>query len=156
MKKIKFFILVSVFIFLVVSFTSCKEKKAFVEPTFVFMKWSDAIKKLNYRYYSECEVFPKERSVFSEIYGDHYYSDVFVKNLGDYDEENIRTDSEGNRFNHRKVYFECRRISRKTGMPVQNMKGDVLFVKYLSGARADKGWLMFNRTIIRSGSGKNK
>lgn len=130
---------------------SCKEKKAFVDPAFVFMKWSAAVKNLNYQAYSECEAFPKDEIVFRELYGDFYFTDLIIRELGEFKESDIRSDIEGNKYNFRKVYFECKRIERKTGRAVQEMKGDIEFISYISGPKLNKGWLMYNRTIISTG-----
>lgn len=130
---------------------SCKEKKAFVDPAYVFMKWSSAVKNLNYDEYSECEAFPKDEIVFHELYNDYYFADLVIRELGVYNEKDIRKDVEGNSYNVRKVYFECNRVERKTGKAVQEMKGDVEFISYISGSKLNKGWLMYNRTIISTG-----
>ena len=130
---------------------SCKEKKAFVDPAFVFMKWSSAVKNLNYNDYTECEAFPKDEIVFRELYNDFYFADLLIRELGEYKESDVRSDVEGNKYNIRKVYFECKRIERKTGRAVQEMKGDIEFISYISGPKLNKGWLMYNRTIISTG-----
>jgi len=31
------------------------------------------------------------------------------------------------------------------------MKGDIEFIKYITGSKVNKGWLMYNRTIISTG-----
>lgn len=130
---------------------SCKEKKAFVDPAYVFMKWSAAVRNLNYKEYSECEAFPKDEPVFRELYTDFYYADLLIRELGVYDENNIKSDIDGYKYNLRKVYFECKRIERKTGRAVQEMKGDIEFINYINGPKLNKGWLMYNRTIISTG-----
>ncbi|HNX25581.1 MAG TPA: hypothetical protein PKG60_16150, partial [Spirochaetota bacterium] len=130
---------------------SCKEKKAFVDPAYVFMKWSGAVKNLNYQAYSECEAFPKDEIVFRELYTDFYFADLLIRDLGEFKESEIKSDIEGYKYNLRKVYFECKRIERKTGRAVQEMKGDIEFVNYINGPNLNRGWLMYNRTIISTG-----
>jgi len=130
---------------------SCKEKKAFVDPAYVFMKWSSAVKNLNYGQYAECEAFPKDEIVFRELYTDFYYSDLIIRELGKFDENVTGSDIDGFKYNIRKVYFECRRVERKTGRAVQEMKGDIEFINYINGPKLNKGWLMYNRTIISTG-----
>ncbi len=130
---------------------SCSDKKAFVDPVYVFLKWSSAVKNLNYKEYSECEAFPKDEMVFRELYTDFYFTDLLIRELGKLDENNIKSDVEGYKFNLRKVYFECKRIERKTGRAVQEMKGDIEFINYINGPKLNKGWLMYNRTIISTG-----
>lgn len=130
---------------------SCNKKEAFVDPAYVFLKWSSAVKNLNYKEYSECEAFPKDELVFRELYTDFYYADLVIRNLDEYNESDFRSDIEGYKYNLRKVYFECKRVERKTGRAVQEMKGDIEFINYINGPRLDKGWLMYNRTIISTG-----
>ncbi len=136
-------------VILTLSFTiSCSEKKAFVDPAFVFLKWSSAVKNLNYKEYSECEAFPKDEIVFRELYTDFYFTDLIIRELGKYNENDIDSDIDGYKYTLRKVYFECRRVERKTGRAVQDMKGDIEFINYINGPKLNKGWLMYNRTII--------
>lgn len=141
----------AVMIFLLSVVISCKEKKAFVDPAYVFMKWSSAVKNLNYKDYSECEAFPKDEIVFRELYTDFYYADLLIRELGKYDENNSGSDVDGYKYNVRKVYFECKRVERRTDRAVQEMKGDIEFINYINGPNLNKGWLMYNRTIISTG-----
>jgi hypothetical protein len=129
---------------------SCKKKEIFVDPAYIFLKWSSAVRSLNYKEYSECEAFPKDESVFRELYGNFYLTGLTIRNLGKFNEKDTKTDAAGYEYKFRSVYFECVRIIRKTGRPVQNMKGDVEFINYIDGPKKDKGWLMFNRTIINT------
>jgi len=148
MKFKKIITLIFAVALLVVS--SCKKKEIFVDPAYIFLKWSSAVKNLNYKEYSECEAFPKDESVFRELYGSFYLADLIIRDLGKFNEKDTKIDAVGYEYKHRRVYFECVRIMRKTGRPVQNMKGDVEFVNYIEGPKKDKGWLMFNRTIINT------
>ena len=132
-------------------FSSCKRQEPFVDPAYIFLKWSGAVKVLNYNDYSECEAFPKDKNVFRELYRDFYYGNLIIRNMGKFNESDIKTDFEGYKFNHRMLYFECERISRETGKTVENMKGEVEFIKYIEGPKIKRGWLMHNRTLIRTG-----
>ena len=135
---------------------SCKEKKAFVDPAYVFLKWSSAVKNLNYTEYSECEAFPKDDIVFRELYTDFYYADLLIRELGKYNENDSKSDVDGYKYKFRKIYFECKRVERKTGRAVQDMKGDIEFINYINGPKVNKGWLMYNRTIISTGINTKK
>jgi len=144
--------IITISLLIVLSLTlSCKEKKAFVDPAFVFLKWSSAVKNLNYKEYTECEAFPKDEIVFHELYNDFYYADLIIRELGKSDDSVVKSDIDGYKYNLRKVYFECKRVERKTGRAVQEMKGDIEFINYINGAKVSKGWLMYNRTIISTG-----
>jgi hypothetical protein len=142
-RKIVLFLLIAIISF------SCKKEPVFVDPAFILMKWGDAVKKMNYREYAECEAFPKDINVFNQLYRNYYYSDFLISEMGKYNKENVKTDAEGKKFNYRIIYFECLRIDRKTGDPVENMKGDIEFIKYTEKPHSDRGWLMSNRTIVR-------
>jgi len=129
---------------------SCKKREIFLDPAYVFYKWSSAVRNLNYKEYSECEAYPKDESVFRDLYGDHYLADLIIRNVGDFNPKDIKQDTVGFEYMFRRVYFDCVRINRKTGRPVQNMKGDVEFINYIDGPKKNRGWLMFNRTIINT------
>lgn len=149
MNKIRMSSVLVISLFLL--FSSCKKQEPFVDPAYIFLKWSGAVKTLNYDDYSDCEAFPKDQDVFRNLYRDYYYSDLIIRDMGKFNENDIKTDFEGYKFNHRMLYFECKRISRETGKTVENMKGEVEFIKYIEGSKTNKGWLMHNRTLIRTG-----
>jgi len=142
-RKIILFFLMALFTF------SCKNEPVFVDPAFILMKWGDAVKNMNYREYAECEAFPKDAKVFNELYRNHYYSDFLISETGKFNDQNVKTDAEGKKFNYRLIFFECLRIERKTGEPVEKMKGDIEFIKYTEKPHSDRGWFMSNRTIVR-------
>ncbi len=136
---------------LLIFIPSCKQKEVFVDPVYIFLKWSSAVKNLNYKEYSECEAFPKDDLVFRELFGDYYFSELQISEIGKYNENEIKSDAEGYKYHLRKVYFECKRVERKTSRIVQEMKGDVEFVNYINGPNINRGWLMYNRTFIATG-----
>lgn len=152
MNKIRFAVITVITI--AMFFSSCKRQEPFVDPAYIFLKWSYAVKNLNYKEYSECEAFPKDGEVFKSLYRDYYYGDLIIRDMGQFKESDVKTDFEGNRFNYRMLYFECKRISRETGKTVENMKGEVEFIKYINGPKVNRGWLMHNRTLIRTGFGE--
>lgn len=135
-----------------VSQISCKRDDIFVDPAYVFMKWSHAIKTLNYNDYYTCEAYPKTEDVFRELYGNYYYSDLITRGIGTYNEKDTSKDIYGRTYTHRMVYFECQRVNRKTDKVVEYMKGEVEFIQYVQKPNSDRGWLMYNRTIIRAGA----
>lgn len=146
-KHLAFIMLIGFILF----FSSCKRQEPFVDPAYIFLKWSGAVKTLNYKDYSECEAFPKDPDVFRNLYRDFYYGDLIIRDMSKFNESDVKSDFEGYKFNHRMLYFECKRISRETGKTVENMKGEVEFIKYIDGPRINRGWLMHNRTLIRTG-----
>ncbi len=152
MVRSRFTFFLSVFFIFAMAQVSCKKDDIFVDPAYVFLKWSYAVKSLNYGSYSTCEAFPKSDDVFRELYSNYYYDDLVTRDLGTYKEKDVRTDLYGKKYNYRTVYFECRRVERKSGRTVESMKGEVEFIQYTDKPDSDRGWLMYNRTIIRSGA----
>ncbi|HQO40122.1 MAG TPA: hypothetical protein PK986_06620, partial [Spirochaetota bacterium] len=63
-----------------------------------------------------------------------------------------RTDIDGKRYTRRMVYFECSRVERRSGKKAEEMKGEVEFIQYMDEPGVRRGWLMYSRTIIRSGT----
>lgn len=137
-------------ILMVVSFVlSCGSQKKFVEPDYVLKKWSKAIRDLNYREYSACEAYPRSEAVFREMYKDYYIADLMVTDKEDVDEENVRKDREGKSYIHRSVSFEGAIVQRKANVPMQVLRGNAVFIKFIDGERSDEDWLISNRTFIR-------
>ena len=96
----------------------------------------------------------EEKEVFMDMYGKFYFDDVFVTEVDDDNDKNIREDSRGYKYKVRNVNFECRRIMREGTRVLDIMKGQVEFVRFSDGPDAKRGWLMFNRTITRIGLSK--
>ena len=147
MKKVLCFVLP---VFLILS-AGCKKEKKFTEAYYILGKWTAATRNLDYRAYRECEANPKESAVFNEMFRDRYYDSARVISISKLDEDDIHKDPLGMAFMHREVSFECTEISRRTGRTIQAVKGDVLFIHYTEGKRKNDGWLMLNRTMIRTG-----
>jgi len=145
--------LIALLFFLPFGITSCKQDDIFVDPAYVFIKWSQAVRTLDYTKYSQCEAFPRSTDVFRQLYGDYYYTDLITRDIGKFDVNDVKKDIDGSTFRHRMVYFECNRVERKSGKIVETMKGEVEFIQYTEKPLSGRGWLMYNRTIVRSGHG---
>ena len=130
-------------------FSACKKEKKFMEPEYIFAKWARAIDTLNYADYRACEAFPKSEPVFREMFRDTYYADLMVTGVEKLDEKNIKKDTNGVSYMGRNVHFECTEYRRKDRKAVRVLRGDVDFIKYADGDRQKRGWLMWNRKIIR-------
>lgn len=128
---------------------SCGKEKKFTAPEAVFAKWSRAIERLNYAEYASCEAYPKSEGVFREMFRDSYYADLMVTEVEKLDEQEVLKDHQGDSYIKRNVQFECNEIRRKDRKPVRLLRGDVDFVRYTDGDRKARGWLMWNRKIIR-------
>jgi hypothetical protein len=128
---------------------TCKKEKKFADPEYIFSKWSRAIELLNYPEYAVCEAYPKSEGVFREIYRDTYYSDLMVVDVEKLDENNIEKDHNGKKYIKRNVQFECTEVRRRDKKPVRVLRGDVDFIKFVEPDTNKRGWLMWNRKIIR-------
>jgi len=127
----------------------CGKKEHFAGPDIILKKWSDAVKRMSYPVYSQCEAYPKSQAVFFEMYRDYYFQDVLVTDIEDDSPDRIKKDIHGDRFIYRNVKFECAEIARKTSRALCIVRGDVDFVRFIDGKRKNDGWLMANRTLIR-------
>ncbi len=128
---------------------SCKKKENFTEPETVLRKWMNAIEKLNYPAYRECEAYPKSRELFRELYKEYYLTDLYMGKIEDLDPEDIKKDAAHNSYLKRNVTFTVKEINRRNGKKGHIIRGDVDFFRFLEGNRRDDGWLMTNRTLIR-------
>ncbi|MDR3237546.1 MAG: hypothetical protein LBT84_03495 [Spirochaetia bacterium] len=129
-------------------FAACKKEEKFAEPGIILNKWSAAAETFDYESYKKCEAYPLEKDVFHEKFKDVYFSKINVTKIEDLREKDIKTDFAGDSFIKRNVFFECVEIDRATKKEVQLVKGEVFFIKF-KGSRADEGWLMSNKTIVR-------
>ncbi|HNW30658.1 MAG TPA: hypothetical protein PKN50_19435 [Spirochaetota bacterium] len=128
---------------------SCKKEKKFAEPEYIFAKWARAIESLNYADYAACEAYPKSEGVFREMFRDTYYADLMVTDVEKLNEKNVLKDHLGKSYIKRNVQFECSEIRRRDRKPLRLLRGDVDFINYVDNDRSRKGWLMWNRKIIR-------
>ena len=128
---------------------SCKKEKKFTEPDHILRKWSNATETLNYTEYRKCEAYPKELPVFRELYRDRYLAEVTISKIEDLDEKNVQKDHEDKPYIFRRVYFDCVEVQRSTRRPVNTIRGDVMFIKFIDSTRKNEGWLMSNRTLMK-------
>lgn len=132
----------------VLAASACKKAEKTPEPAYVMVKWARSIQDLNYQAYAGAEAFPKSEAVFRDVYRDYYLADLMVTSVEDADEKDVRTDVDGGRFIHRSLSFEASAVKRASGRPYQVVRGDAVFIKYIEGKKAARGWLMSNRTFI--------
>jgi hypothetical protein len=144
MKKYALLLMLIVVLFA----AECKKEKKFMEPDFIFAKWSRAIESLNYPDYASCEAYPKSEGVFREIFRETYYADLMVTEVEKADEKNIQK-GRGGSYVKRSVQFECTEVRRRDRRPLRVLRGDVDFIRFVDGSRTKQGWLMWNRKIIR-------
>lgn len=148
MKKILSISVICIFICSAL-ITGCKKDEKVPEPAYVLKKWAKSIEELNYRKYSECEAYPKDVSVFKDMYKDYYVIDIMAVDIDDPDEDDVKKDYKNDPYIHRSVLFEGTAVKRDTKKPYQLIRGDTVFIKFLDGERKGDGWLMSNRTITR-------
>jgi hypothetical protein len=128
---------------------ACKKEKKFTAPEIIFAKWARAIETFNYPDYASCEAYPKSEGVFREMFRDSYYADLMVIEVEKLNEKETLKDTRGNPYIKRNVQFECNEIRRRDHRPVRLLRGDVDFIRFTDGDRQNRGWLMWNRKIIR-------
>ena len=138
-----------VLVLMPMALVSCKKEKKFVDPEYIFSRWSKAIEALNYREYAACEAYPKSEGVFNEMYRDTFYTDLMVTGVEKLNEDRILTDRDSNTYLKRNVQFECTEVKRAGRRPVRVLRGDVDFIHFTAGERKNQGWLMWNRKIVR-------
>ena len=136
-------------LFTMAFFVSCKKDNKTTEPEYVLQRWAKAIEELNYRSYSKCEAYPKDVSVFKEMYRDYYLADMMVVDVPKPNEEDVRKDYKNESYIHTSIRFEPSAVKRDTKKPYQLIRGDAVFVKFLDGGRKNDGWLLSNRTLTR-------
>lgn len=130
--------------------TSCKKPEKPAQPEMILKKWAAATEKNDYHAYRKCEVNPKEARVFREMFRTYFLRDIIIISTEELDRKDIHSDHAGNKYIKSNVIFSATEVSRKIRAPVQMIRGEVLFVKYSEGSRKDDGWLMLNRTLIRT------
>ena len=81
---------------------------------------------------------------------DFYIVDIMTTEPEGEDEKNVRKDHNSNTFTYRTVSFEGAVVKRSTGKSYQLVRGDAVFIKFLDGKRIKDGWLISNRTMIRT------
>lgn len=141
--------IVAAALLLTLAVSSCKKEKKFAEPEYIFAKWARAIETLNYGDYAACEAYPKSDGVFREMFRDTYYADLMVTDVEKLNEKNVLKDHQGKSYIKRNVQFECSEMRRRDRKPLRLLRGDVDFISYVGDDRSKKGWLMWNRKIIR-------
>lgn len=136
-------------LFLVLAVAGCKKEKPFVEPAYVFAKWTRATETLNYADYASCEAYPKEEGVFREMFRETYYSEMMPIEVSDAVERRDSREEGKGRHLTRTVQFECAEVRRRDRKHVRVLRGEVEFIRFLEGDPAKRGWLMWNRNIVR-------
>ncbi len=134
---------------LILAVPGCKKEKPFVEPAYVFAKWTRATETLNYADYASCEAYPKEEGVFRETFRETFYSEMMPMEIGDAVERRDPPADGKGRYLMRTVQFECAEVRRRDRKHVRVLRGEVDFIRFLEGAPAKRGWLMWNRNIVR-------
>lgn len=129
--------------------SGCKKEEAtFTAHEVLLSRWCKASETLNYELYKKCEAYPREQSVFNDMYKDFYFADPRVVKLEDLNEKDIQKDFDGNSFVKRNLYFECVEVKRSDKKQVR-LNGEAFIIKFTNGNRAGEDWFMANRTLVR-------
>ena len=140
MKKTILIVLLALF--------SCKSdqsgEKPIAQPERVLKKWATAIKNLDYERYAECEVHPRLKEEFLNMYKDYYLSEIQINT------ETRETKIDRDQYHKRELLFDCVMVNRKSHNAKKRIVGNVDFIKYIDLTKSKRGWLMFNRTLIET------
>jgi hypothetical protein len=126
--------------------TSCSKKKDYSDIENLLNQWAYAIKSLNYNEYSRLEAFPKDVNTFNTMYQQYYISNIKIVEV-DRTLHNA-TDNDGKPYEFKNVKFIASMYNRQTNRVEQIINGDVKLIRYISGSKKDRGWLLSNRTFI--------
>jgi hypothetical protein len=126
--------------------TSCSKKKDYSDIENLLNQWAYAIKSLNYNEYSRLEAFPKDVNTFNTMYQQYYISNIKIVEV-DRTLHNA-TDNDGKPYEFKNVKFIASMYNRRTNRVEQIINGDVKLIRYISGSKKDRGWLLSNRTFI--------
>lgn len=137
-------------LFISATILSCGKKEPFDEPHVVFKRWELSIREMNYRNYYSSKAYPKSEKIFREMYRDYYINDLMITDIKEVNEKDINKDSDGNRYLKTSVSFEGTIINRKSRKPYQLLRGEAKMVRFLDGKKANAGWLIANRTMMRT------
>ena len=143
-KQLKHTITILIIVLLVC--ISCAKKKDYSDIENLLNQWAYAIKNLNYSEYSRLEAYPKDANTFTTMYQQYYISNIKIVEV-DTTLHN-GTDNDGKPYEFKNVKFIASLYNRQTGRQEQIVNGDVKLIRYSSGPKKDKGWLLSNRTFI--------
>lgn len=127
-------------------FTSCAGKKDYSDIQNLLNQWAYAIKNLNYSEYSRLEAYPKDVNTFNTMYQQYYISNVKIVEV-DSTLHNA-TDNDGKPYEFKNVKFIASLYNRQTNREEQIINGDIKLIRYVTGSKKDRGWLLSNRTFI--------
>jgi hypothetical protein len=126
--------------------TSCSKKKDYSDIENLLNQWAYAIKSLNYNEYSRLEAYPKDVNTFNTMYQQYYISNIKIVEV-DRTLHNA-TDNDGKPYEFKNVRFIASLYNRQTNREEQIINGDIKLIRYVSGSKKDRGWLLSNRTLI--------
>ncbi len=127
-------------------FISCSEKKDYSDTENLLAQWAYAIKSFNYNEYSRLEAYPKDINTFNTMYQQYYISNIKIVEVDD--KLHHGTDSDGKPYEFKNVRFIASLYNRQTSHEEQIINGNIKLIRYISGSKKDRGWLLSNRTFI--------
>ncbi|MCX8124895.1 MAG: hypothetical protein N3F66_12145 [Spirochaetes bacterium] len=137
---------VIILIIQVLMFTTCSKKKDYSQIENLLNQWANAIKYLNYTDYCRLEANPKDSNTFNVMYQQYYISNIRIVEVDD--TLHNGTDSDGKPYEFKNVRFIASLYNRQTNREEQIVNGDIKIIRYVSGPKKEKGWLLSNRTLI--------
>ncbi len=146
MNKKIFGKIIIIFVIQLMMFTVCTDKKDYSDIENLLNQWSYAIKYLNYNDYCRLEANPKDGNTFNAMYQQYYISNIKIVEVDD--TLHNGTDSDGKPYEFKNVRFIASLYNRQTNREEQIVNGDIKLIRYVSGPKKEKGWLLSNRTLI--------
>ncbi|MEJ5361779.1 MAG: hypothetical protein WBK20_12705 [Spirochaetota bacterium] len=125
---------------------SCSKKKDYSDIENLLVQWAYSIKNLNYNEYTRLEAYPKDINTFNTMYQQYYISNIKIVEVDD--KLHRGTDNDGKPYEFKNVRFIASLYNRQTSREEQIINGDIKIIRYISGAKKDRGWLLSNRTFI--------
>lgn len=127
-------------------FISCSKKKDYSDIDNLLTQWAYAIRNLNYSEYSRLEAYPKDINTFNAMYQQYYIANIKIVKV----DEKLHhgTDNDGKPYEFKNVQFIASLYNRQTGREQQIVNGDIKLIRYISGSKKNRGWLLSNRTFI--------
>jgi len=125
---------------------SCSNQRDYSDIENLLNRWANSVRYLNYAEYTKLEAYPKDSNTFKIMYQNYYITNLQIVEVDD--KLHNGTDSDGKPYEFKNVKFIATIINRQSGKGEQVVNGDIKLIRYVTGAKKEKGWLLSNRTLI--------
>jgi len=125
---------------------SCSNQRDYSDIENLLNRWANSVRYLNYAEYIKLEAYPKDSNTFKTMYQNYYITNLQIVEVDD--KLHNGTDSDGKPYEFKNVKFIATIINRQSGKGEQVVNGDIKLIRYATGTKKEKGWLLSNRTLI--------